>query len=50
MFKNWIVPCHQPGQAIRVIDNKIMIICSCLTGEDIQKVIDFEKIKKESNV
>ena len=47
MFKNVLIPCHKQGQAIKVVDNKIMIICQCLTSEDLQRVRDFDIAQKE---
>jgi len=48
----WTLRCHEEGQAIRVVENKIMTICQCLTEQDVKRVIDFYKLanKEETNV
>ena len=48
MFKNVFIPCHKEGQAIRVVENKIMIICQCLTEQDIKQVILFHNLAERS--
>ena len=46
---NLMKSCHEEGRAIRVVEDKIMTICQCLTEEDVKQVILFYKLAERSD-